>query len=329
VDQLDLRNQKQEKHLMIALKRNAPRFLGTVLLLTASIISMSALVTPQEVGAGKVTLEGQLVCSECWFEADRKTIAYGTPADLQCAADCAVKGVPPAVAVKQGDEFKLYLVEAGQFKQNNEEWLTYIGKWVQVSGRLTSKKNKHYLALDELKVLPSVQENAQQTAVLGSDPELSLKDLFGVEQKLSAYRGKVVVLNFWATWCIPCRKEMPDLAAIQNDYAALGVQVIGAGADTLAERSKVLRFIKETRINFPIWLGATTDDMKRFGLGPALPGTAIMGRDGRIVALRPAVITHTELKKQIDTLLASDAKSIKGEIASARRASVEASLVPS
>ena len=75
--------------------------------------------------------------------------------------------------------------------------------------------------------------------------------------------------------------------------------------------------------------GATTDDMKRFGLGPALPGTAIIGRDGKIVALRPSVITRTELRQQIDNLLASDAKSIKGEIASAKHTPVEASLVPS
>ena len=102
-----------------------------------------------------MTLEGQLVCSECWFEADRKTTAYGTAADLQCAADCAVKGVPPAVAVKHGAEFKLYLIEAGQFKQNSEEWLTYIGKWVQVSGRLFPKKDKQHLAVDEFKVLAS------------------------------------------------------------------------------------------------------------------------------------------------------------------------------
>ncbi len=317
---------------MIKLLRNAPRLprqLGTVLILTASLMLASAVVRSQDASPGRVTLEGQLVCSECWFEADRKTTAYGTPADIQCATDCAVKGVPPAVAVKQGDEFKLYLIEAGQFKQNSEQWLSYLGRWVQVSGRLTPKKDKQYLAIDELKVLPSAQENAQQTAVLGSDPELSLKDLFGVEQKLNAYRGKIVVLNFWATWCIPCRKEMPDLTAIQNDYAALGVQVIGAGADTLADRSKVLLFVRETRINFPVWLGATTGDMKRFGLGPGLPGTAIIGRDGKIVALRPAVITRTELKKQIDNLLASDAKSIKSEIASAGRAPVEASLVPS
>lgn len=309
-------------------RSTSTRVVWNLMIVAAFLALASAVAGSQDAATKRVTLEGQLVCSECWFEADRKTTAYGTPADIQCAADCAVKGVPPAVAVKRGDEFKLYLIEAGQFKQNSEEWLTYIGKWVQVSGRLTPKKDKQYVAVDELKVLPSVL-NAQQTAVLGSDPELTLKDLFGVEQKLSGYRGKIVVLNFWATWCIPCRKEMPDLATIQNDYAALGVQVIGAGADTLADRSKVLQFVKETRINFPVWLGATTDDMKRFGLGPALPGTAIIGRDGKIVVLQTSTITHTELKKQIDKLLASDAKSIRGEIASSRRAPVEASLVPS
>ena len=314
---------------MIALRLYALRLLRTGLLLTASLMAASALVRAQDAAAAKVTLEGQLVCSECWFEADRKTTAYGTPADIQCATDCAVKGIPPAVAVKQGDEYKLYLIEAGRFKQNSEEWLPYIGKWVQLSGRLAQKKDKQYVAVDELKVVTTEQENAQQSTALGSNAELALKDLFGVEQKLSAYRGKIVVLNFWATWCIPCRKEMPDLAAIQNEYAALGVQVVGAGADTLADRSKVLQFVKETQINFPIWLGATTEDMKRFGLGPGLPGTAIIGRDGNIVALRPAMITRSELKKQIDSLLAFDDRSIKGEIAAANRDPVEASLVPS
>ncbi|MGH9968342.1 MAG: TlpA family protein disulfide reductase [Pyrinomonadaceae bacterium] len=276
-----------------------------------------------------VTLEGQFVCSECWFEADRKTTVFGTAADIQCAQDCAVKGVPPAVAVKEGDDFKLYLIEPGQFKKNSDEWLQYIGQWVQVSGRLHVKKDRQYVAVDELRVLPVVNNNAQANEAIGSEVELSLKDLFGVEQKLSAYRGKIVVLNFWATWCIPCRKEMPDLAAIQNEYAALGVQVVGASADTISDRPKVLQFIKEARVNFPVWLGATTADMKRFGLGPGLPGTAVIGREGKILSLKPTVITQAELKKQLDKLLSSDFTAIKREVASVTHPQVEASLVPS
>jgi thiol-disulfide isomerase/thioredoxin len=300
-----------------------------MLLVAIAMVLSTNIVLAQNAPKVKTTLEGQLVCSECWFEADRKTTAYGTPADIQCAADCAVKGIPPAVAVKQGEEFRLYLIEPGQFKQNSEEWLTYIGKWVQISGSISSKKEKQYVAVDEIRVLTSPQEKVQNAAVLGLDPDLRLKDLFGVEQALSAYRGKIVVLNFWATWCIPCRKEMPDLAAIQNQYAALNVQVIGASADHLAERSKVLQFIKDVQINFPVWLGATTEDMKRFGLGPGLPGTAIIGRHGKILSLKSTVITRGELQKEIDTLLASDAKSVKGEIAAARHEILEVSLVPS
>jgi len=307
----------------------APLLVRKMLLVAIAMVLSTNVVLAQNASKGKTTLEGQLVCSECWFEADRKTTAYGTPADIQCAADCAVKGIPPAVAVKQGEKFRLYLIEPGQFKQNSEDWLPYIGKWVQVSGSVSSKKGKQYVAVDEIRVLTSPQEKVQNAAVLGFDPDLSLKDLFGVEQALSAYRGKIVVLNFWATWCIPCRKEMPDLAAIQNQYAALNVQVIGASADPLSDRSKVLQFIKDVQINFPVWLGATTEDMKRFGLGPALPGTAIIGRDGKILSLKSTVITRGELQKEIDTLLASDAKSVNGEIAAARNEILEASLVPS
>lgn len=314
---------------MTSLLSNPLRILLNLLIVATFLALTSAAARSQNAATKRVTLEGQLVCSECWFEADRKTTAYGTAADLQCAADCAVKGVPPAVAVKQGDEFRLYLIEAGQFKQSSHEWLADIGKWVKVSGRLQAKNDKQYVAVDELKVLPSTQESARRTAAVGTAAELTLKDLFGVEQKLSAYRGRIVVLNFWATWCIPCRKEMPDLAAIQNDYAALGVQVIGAAADTLTDRSKVLQFIKETRINFPVWLGATTEEMQLFGLGPALPGTAVIGRDGKILSTKPGVVTQVELRKQLDTLLAVDAVAMKGELATAKVAPVQASLVPS
>ena len=151
---------------------------------------------------------------------------------------------------------------------------------------------------------------AEQEAanVLGKEIELTLKDLFGTEQRLSTLKGRIIILNFWATYCIPCRKEMPDLAAIQNEYAALGVQVIGASADEPGERAKVLQFVKETRINFPIWTGATTADMIRFGLGAALPGTVIIGRDGRVAKVISGIVNQADLKKQIESMLASAEK---------------------
>src|SRR6185369_7267651 len=163
---------------------------------------------------------------------------------------------------------------------------------------------------------------------IGKIFDLGLRDPFGTEQRLSTLRGRLVVLNFWATYCIPCKKEMPDLASIQNQYAALGLQVIGASTDELKDRAKVLEFAKENRINFPIWLGATTADMIRFGLGAALPGTVIIDSEGRIAKVISGVINQADLKKQIESMLASAEKAA----GSARKQNVqkeEVSSVPS
>ena len=281
--------------------------------------------------AEKVTISGQLVCSDCWAEADRKTTPYGTPADLSCARDCAERGIPSAIAVKQGDDYKLYLIEQEQFKQNRDEWLDRIGGQVEISGRPYAKKGQQYISVESYKFLSPATNTAQQASTVGSEVELSLKDLAGIDQRLSAYRGRIVVLNFWATWCIPCKQEMPDLAAIQNEYAAFGVQVVGASADPFLDRAKVVQFIKQSKINFPVWLGATTADMGRFGVGPGLPATVVIGRDGKIAALHYKVIQQAQLKKEIDRLLSADSATVGRELAAARRkaGSANVSLVPS
>ena len=301
----------------------------TRLLLIAAITAATAshLCAQGSKGAA-VTLTGQLVCSDCWSEADRKTTAYGTPADLACARDCAERGIPSAIAVKEGSDYKLYLIEQTQLKKNQAEWLDRIGGQVEVTGKLYAKKGKQYVTVETYKFL-SVPPSASQETTIGSEVELSLKDLTGIDQRLNAYRGRIVVLNFWATWCIPCKQEMPDLTAIQNEYAAFGVQVVGASADQLANRAKVLEFIKQTKINFPVWVGATTDDMKRFGVGPGLPATVVIGRDGLVAALHYKVIQQAQLKKEIDKLLGANSVALAREIAASKTKASNVSLVPS
>jgi hypothetical protein len=74
-----------------------------------------------------------------------------------------------------------------------------------------------------------------------------------------------------------------------------------------------LKSIKETAINFPVWLGTMTEQMAQFGLGPGLPGTAIIGRDGKIVAIHRSVVTQKELKKHLDKLVAQGEREAKRE----------------
>jgi thiol-disulfide isomerase/thioredoxin len=274
-------------------------------------------------------LEGQVVCcAECWAEADRTKVEYGTAEDLLKAQSCVAGGDPTLIAVREGDKFTLYQLEQGKFRLPGKNWLEFVGKKVAVTGTVETRKKQPVVRVDVLEVLAASIAEQDAASVGGKEIELVLQDPFGAEQRLSAFKGRIVVLNFWATYCVPCRKEMPDLAAIQNEYAALGVQVIGASADDVEDRAKVLQFVKETKVNFPVWLGATPTDMMRFGLGAALPGTVIIGRDGRIVKVISGVVNQADLKKQIDAMLATAEKAAQKEREQIAKRS-EASSVPS
>ena len=301
-----------------------------VLLCIALTVGLSAAAAAQ--ASSPVTLQGLVVCCEdCWAKADRKTTPYGTRSDLEKAAECVANGDPTLLAVANGESgFTMYRLEPGKFKRPGKNWLEYIGKRLEVTGSSGKRKGANYIKVDSVIVLAeAIAANEPVVNVIGTDPDLVLKDLFGVEQRLTGYRGRIVVLNFWATYCVPCRKEMPDLAKIQNQYAALGVQVIGAAADSGEDKQKVLQFIKETRLNFPVWLGASAEDMQRFGLGSALPGTVIVGRDGRIVAGFKGVIKPEAVKKRLDQLLAAaESEAPRDQVAVTKKES-KVSSVPS
>lgn len=250
-------------------------------------------------------LEGQVVCcAECWAEADRNKVEYGTAENLLKAKSCVAGGDPTLLAVREGDGFKLYQLALGKFRLPGRNWLDFVGKRIAVEGSVQTKKDVSTIRVDSLQVLaPSLAER-EAAKLVQQTVDLKLKDLSGVEQNLQALKGRIVVLNFWATYCIPCRKEMPDLALIQNEFAPLGVQVIGVSTEDLADRNKVLQFVRETKVNFPIWVGGSVEDMMRFGLGAALPGTVIIDREGRIVKIISGVVDQPMLRKEIEKLLA-------------------------
>ena len=282
------------------------------------------LLATTSTSAQATRFEGQVVCcAECWAQADRTKVEFGTAEDLLKAKSCVEGGDPTLIAVREGDKFTLYELEPAKFRLPGKNWLEFIGKRVALTGKVQKKKNISAIQVDSLEVLAVSLAERQASTTTGKEIELVLKDPFGAEQRLSSLKGRIVILNFWATYCIPCRKEMPDLAAIQNEYAALGVQVIGASADDPEDRDKVLQFAKETKVNFPIWMGASTSDMMKFGLGTALPGTVIIDKNGRVAKVISGVINRADLKKQIDSMLAS------AEQARLKPTRTEVSSVPS
>ena len=294
-------------------------------MLMCLVLTAFAVVLPAQ-SAKTVRLKGQVVCSVCWFEApDRKKSPYGNAADIKCALDCSEQGVPQALAVEDEKGFTLYSMEPGAFKPSGKDFLDIVPKMVEVDGEVRTEKDKRFIKVNSLRVL---DEKPVKPTPVSDDAVLALKDLTGTEQSLAAFRGRVVVLNFWATWCEPCKKEMPDLSAIQNDYAALGVQVIGAAGDEAAESAKVIKFIREFKVNFPVWVGAKTEDMERFGVGTVLPATVIVDRDGKIVWREIGIIKPADLRKKLDELLLPKVKET-ARIAKAERAKTSnSSLVP-
>ena len=271
-----------------------------------------------------VQLEGQVVCcADCWGEKDRTKVEFGTAEDLLKAKSCVEGGDPTLLAVREGDSFKLYQLALGKFRLPGKNWLEFVGKRIGVSGTVQKKKDTNVIRVDSVNVLAASLAEQAASKLVGQDVTLTLRDLSGVEQTLASLKGRVVVLNFWATYCIPCRTEMPDLAAIQNEFAALGVQTIGASTDTPEDRNKVLQFVKDTKINFPVWIGASSADMIRFGLGAALPGTVVIGRDGRIAKIISGVVNQAELRKLLNEMLTATAS------AKVAKRSTEVSSVPS
>lgn len=107
--------------------------------------------------AAAVTLKGQIVCSSCWFEADRKTVAYGTDADKKCAVRCAKGDVPGALAVTENGETRLYVLEDGKMslKKDGKDWSEYTGVRAEVTGTARHEGDKHYLKVDTITVIPA------------------------------------------------------------------------------------------------------------------------------------------------------------------------------
>src|SRR3981081_4084386 len=101
--------------------------------------------------------------------------------------------------------------------------------------------------------------------------DLTLKDMKGQKVRLRDYRGKVVVLNFWATWCGPCKAELPMLVEAAKDYGSRGVVFVAVSLDDEKTKQYVPAFVSEHHIGFPVWLGATGDDLGKLGMGEAVP----------------------------------------------------------
>ena len=113
-------------------------------------------------------------------------------------------------------------------------------------------------------------------------PDFELQSLEGKNVKLSDFRGKAVLLNFWATYCDPCKREMPWFVELQKEYGPQGFQVVGVAMDD-ASTEDIAKFAKEMGVNYPILLGKESVGESYGGVG-VLPTTYFIDRDGKLIA---------------------------------------------
>lgn len=131
------------------MKKAIIRFLLFSMLTLASIGGAAA----QQKRDATVTLEGQVVCSICWFEADRKVKPYGNEGDLKCAVDCMKKGKSQALAVEVANGFTLYLLKPGKLKRDRKDWLDFLAKPVKATGTVREADGKLVLQVDSIEVV--------------------------------------------------------------------------------------------------------------------------------------------------------------------------------
>lgn len=133
-------------------------------------------------------------------------------------------------------------------------------------------------------------------------PDFELTDVSGVTVQLSDYRGKVVILNIWATWCPPCREEIPSLIQLQKKFNSKGLQIIGVSVDEDNSEKVVADFIRNFGINYPV----TIDDgtvQEEYGPLSVIPTTYILDRSGYIRYYAPGYLEYEQLEEAVTDLV--------------------------
>ncbi len=134
-------------------------------------------------------------------------------------------------------------------------------------------------------------------------PNFDLATLDGQRVKLSDYRGKAVLLNFWATWCSPCKVEMPWFVDLQKRYGNDGLVILGVAMDD-SDAPKIAEFASEMGVNYPVLLG-TDKVSEEYGNVEFLPTTFYIDREGKIVGKGTGLLGRSEIEDNVRKALAS------------------------
>jgi peroxiredoxin len=132
--------------------------------------------------------------------------------------------------------------------------------------------------------------------------DFTVSDMNGEKVALSSFKGKVIVLDFWATWCPPCKAEIPGFVELQQAYGEKGLQIVGVSVDDTADKLKP--FAAEFKMNYPVLVGVDRDDLQdAYGPMWGIPTTFVIARDGRICRKNSGLVGKQKYETDIKGLL--------------------------
>ena len=126
----------------------------------------------------------------------------------------------------------------------------------------------------------------------------------GAEHTLSDLRGHPAVVNFWATWCGPCREEMPRIQKLADEYAAKGVRFVAISLDAPETRGKIPTLLNQRKFRVPVWTGADENTLTELKLGVLVPATIILDENGDVVGRIEGEASDRDIRSRVDWLLA-------------------------
>ena len=152
----------------------------------------------------------------------------------------------------------------------------------------------------------AAEDAAADAKVAGKAAPLNftLKDMNGVDVKLAAFKGKPIVMNFWATWCGPCRAEIPSLVELQKQYGDEGQDVVILGISVDDPIEKLKPYASQMKMNYPVLVGNGRDDVQdAFGPLWGIPVTVFIDREGRIAKKHSGIASKEQFEQEIKALL--------------------------
>jgi peroxiredoxin len=154
---------------------------------------------------------------------------------------------------------------------------------------------------------PEVQSTSQTQQPANEElqdaPLFTLNDVDGNSVSLSDYHGKVVFVNFWATWCPPCRAEIPDFVKLIDKYGDDGFVILGISVDQPADVHKIPGFVDQYKMNYPVLLDTRGEVVNLYGGVRAVPTTFVLNRDGKALGKIEGMLTFAQVEQILKQLL--------------------------